>query len=284
MKTQEARSFAEKALDQLAAALDRGESDAMKAYLATMAKFWRYSWGNQLLIAMQRPHATRVAGYQAWKILGRQVRKGEKGMMILAPIVYRSRQGRSNEDDGDTDGGPIDMVAVRPVGFRATYVFDVAQTDGEPLPELERVEGDPQDYLDRLKAFVTERGITLAYSGQLGGAYGMSAGGRIVLRSGLMPAEELAVLAHEAAHELMHQDTVTRPASKTVRETEAEAVAFVICQAIGLQTGNACSDYIRIWSGDKAVLATSLERIRRTAAFIIDGIQVAVPPAVGAAA
>jgi antirestriction protein ArdC len=285
MKTEDAHKIAGTALDRLVAALDAGQSDVLRTYLATMGKFWRYSWGNQLLIAMQRPEATHVAGYRTWQSLGRQVKKGEKGTMILAPVVYHNRRepDREQHDDG-AELKPADKPTETLMGFRAAYVFDILQTEGRPLAELDRVAGEPRDYLDRLKQLVTERGITLAYSDQLGGAHGVSQGGRIVLRTGMTPAEEFEVLSHETAHEALHQDDPTSPASKTVRETEAEAVAYVVCQAIGLDTGTACSDYIQIWRGNRDTLAASLERIQRTAALIIEGIQAATSAPLRAAA
>lgn len=278
MKTEDAQKIAGTALDRLAAALEAGQSEDLRAYLATMGKFWRYSWGNQLLIAMQRPEATHVAGYRTWQSLGRQVKKGEKGAMILAPVVYDNRREAGREQHGDgTEHESADKPTETLMGFRAAYVFDIVQTEGRPLAQLDRVAGEPRDYLDRLKQLVTERGITLAYSDQLDGAHGVSQGGRIVLRTGMTPAEEFEVLSHETAHEALHQDDPANPASKTVRETEAEAVAYVVCQAIGLDTGTACSDYIQIWQGNRDTLAASLERIQRTAATIIEGIQVTEP-------
>jgi len=123
-----------------------------------------------------------------------------------------------------------------------------------------------------LKKLVQQKGITLSYSDQIGAAEGLSTGGTIVLRTGLDSAAEFAVLAHEAAHSLIHGQAESRPEAKTVRETEAEAVAFVVCEAIGLDTNSAAADYIRLWRGDKNTLLASLERIQRTAAAIIHGV------------
>ena len=111
-------------------------------YLAVMGRFHQYSWGNALLIASQRPAATRVAGFQTWRKLGRHVRKGEKGIMILAPVVVKKRV--------DTEDGEDEQTRV--FGFRAAYVFDQSQTDGDPLPEFAAVQGDPQQYTERTEA------------------------------------------------------------------------------------------------------------------------------------
>jgi len=158
------------------------------------------------------------------------------------------------------------------VAFKAACVFDVSQTDGDPLPEFSRVNGDPGLHRERLKDLIVARDITLDYSDTIGGADGLSTRGRIVIRSGLEPAEEFSVLAHELAHVLMHHEDGITPESKQVRETEAEAVAFVVCQTVGLDTNSAASDYIQLYQGDRDTLVASLERIQRTATTIVDGI------------
>ena len=252
------QQLARQAIDQLAAALDAGESDRLRAYLAGMARFHQYSLGNVLLIHMQFPRASRVAGYRIWQRLGRQVRRGAKAIQILAPVLWKDPQAEEG--------------AERIVAFRNAHVFDVSQTEGKPLPEFARVTGEPGRHLWRLKKLVQQKGITLSYSDQIGAAEGLSTGGTIVLRTGLDSAAEFAVLAHEAAHEFMHAQAESRPGDKTVRETEAEAVAFVVCQAVGLETSTAAADYIRLWRGDKDTLLASLERIQRTAASIIHGV------------
>ncbi|HOW72821.1 MAG TPA: ArdC family protein [Phycisphaerae bacterium] len=246
-----------RAVDELVAALEAGQSDRLKAYLAMLARFPRYSWGNVLLIHWACPQASHVAGYRAWQRLGRQVRRGARGIRILAPVVVRDPNLPERE---------------RVVAFRTAVVFDISMTDGRPLPEFARPSGDPGIHLTRLEGFVREQGIALEHSDRLGGAEGMSVGGRIVLRAGLEPAEEFAVLAHEAAHELLHSDARNRPASRTVRETEAEAVAFVVCQAVGLDANGAASDYIQLYQGNRETLLASLERVQRTAATIIRGV------------
>jgi hypothetical protein len=252
------RQIIRQALDELAAALEAGESDCLRTYLAGMAKFHRYSLGNVFLIHMQRPGASHIAGFRAWQRLGRHVRRGEKAIRILAPVVWR---------DPDDEARKTHIVA-----FTTACVFDVSQTEGRPLPAFAAVAGDPGAHLARLKDFVRENGILLGYSDRTGGAEGMSMGGRIVLKAGLRPAEEFSVLSHEAAHELLHVEAESRPEEKTVRETEAEAVAFVVCEAVGLEAQGAAADYIRLYRGDKDTLLASLERIQRTAATIIHGV------------
>jgi len=249
-----------KALNALVQAVERGGSEQLRAYLGMLGRFHRYSVGNVLLIAMQRPSATRVAGFRTWQKLGRQVKEGEKGIRIYAPIVWRVK--KEEQDDG---------AGEELVRFRSVCVFDVAQTDGEPLPEFAQAGGDPGEYTGRLMQFATEQGIKVEFSSALVSAHGMSSGGKVIVRKGLSPAEEFSVLAHELAHELLHRDE-DELLSRTVRETEAEAVAFVVCQAVGLEATNAAADYIQLYLGSKETLFESLQRIRETAVQIIGAI------------
>ncbi len=272
-KAERIQQLTDAALQQLSDALAAGKSEALKRYLTAMAKFHRYSFGNQLLIAFQRPDATHVAGFQTWKKLGRYVRAGEKGILIIAPVVRRVAKAEAVTVPADQPS-PTEETELRPVvGFTGAYVFDISQTDGQPLPEFARVAGDPADYTVRLKALVAAKGIALEVATDLGGAKGVSLGGRVVMLLGLGEAEEFSVLAHELAHELLHRGERRHQVSKKVRETEAEAVAFVVCQSIGLATGTAASDYIQLYNGDRETLAESLAHIRDAAAEIIAAIQ-----------
>lgn len=262
MTTDQAKKLSEDALTRLMEALERGESHALKAYLAVLARFHKYSWGNCLLIFSQRPNATHVAGFHGWLKMRRYVRKGEKGLVILAPMVGRKKSDNELTEDEQT----------RVYGFRAAHVFDVSQTDGEPLPEFAKVQGDPQDYTERLKQFVAGRNIALEYDRRIAPATGMSSGGKITLLPDLGAAEHFAVLVHEIAHELLHRGDRRKETTHTVRETEAEAVAFVVSSAIGLDTNSASSDYIQLHRGDKDTLSESLALIQQTAAEILRAI------------
>ncbi len=244
------------ALDTLARLLDEGHSEQLTAFLKTMARFHHYSWHNVCLIASQRPTATRVAGFQTWRALKRHVRKGEKGIAILAPILAR----RDREGD-------VDLTRVV-VGFRAAYVFDVEQTDGTPLPATSDASGDPGDKTASLRAAIQHHGIDLAYVDDLGGALGTSAGGRIQILNGLSPAVEFTTLVHEFAHELLHRNA-DRPASRNTRELEAEAVAFVVGTGAGIDTAASSRDYIHLYDGDRESLTQALDRIQRVASLIL---------------
>jgi antirestriction protein ArdC len=259
------------AVDFLLQQLEAGKSETLTAYLAAMARFHAYSFGNILQIARQRPTATRVAGFYAWKELGRFVKRGEKGIQILAPMVGRRR----NKDNADQNSRQEDNAKPQPVliGFRAVYVFDVAQTEGADLPEFEHnITGDVGEHRDRLIEFLGQQNIALEYTENIAPALGVSYGGKIAILPGQSKAEELVTLVHELGHEYLHKSERRTMTTATVRETEAEAVAFIVGQAIGLEMGRASSDYIQMYAGNAALLAESLEVIQRTSAVILDAI------------
>jgi hypothetical protein len=248
--------------------LESGHSEALTNYLTAMSRFHNYSFGNVLEIARQMPTATRVAGFWAWKNLGRYVNAGAKGIRILAPIVGVRRKKDSEAEKDITKQNERVLV-----GFRNAYVFDISQTNGVDLPELREVSGDPGDSIDRLADFLKSKGIALVYSDDLKGALGMSYGGRISILRGQSKAEEFSTLVHETAHELLHKAERRTATTKTVRETEAEAVAFVVGKAVGLVTGSASADYIQLYHGNASLLAESLEVIQQTAAVILAALE-----------
>jgi antirestriction protein ArdC len=266
MKRDEVSRIAREAFDQLVKDVDAGKSETLNDYLKSMGRFHRYILGNAILIHLQRPDAIHVAGFRAWERLGRHVRKGEHGIAIMAPVVYGRKARR---DDGD-HGRDADDEAV--FTFKTAYVFDVSQTEGKPLPQFARARGNPGVYLTRLERFIADRGIELQRSDSLTMAEGVSIGGTILVKACLAPAEEFSVLVHETAHELMHYDKRTRPPDKRVREAEAEAVAYVVCQGVGLDVNTASSDYIQLYDGDRKTLMRSLERIQRTATKILAAV------------
>jgi antirestriction protein ArdC len=215
------------------------------------------------------PSASRVAGLYAWNQLGRKVKKGQKGIRILAPMLGTKRKKDSEAEKDITKQNEPALV-----GFRAVYVFDVSQTEGAELPDLkERVKGDVGEYRERLIDFILAQGIELEFKKSIAPALGMSYGGKIAILLGQSAAEEFSTLVHEASHELLHKSSRRTATTKTVRETEAEAIAFVVSQTIGLDAGNAAADYIHLYNGDAAVLAESLEVIQRTSALILSAIE-----------
>lgn len=262
MKRDEAKKVVDQAIEQLSEALESGHSEELSEYLSVLSRFPKYSFGNLMLILSQNPNATRVMGYGAWKELGRQVKKGEKGIGIIAPMVYRQ--------DDDVASAADDKV-IR--GFKVVHVFDVSQTEGEALPEFAKVTGDPGDNIPAMEALIRTEGIQLDYEVIPGGADGVSKKGQIIVRPDLTPAETLLVLVHEYAHSRLHQTDRRKDTTKTIRETEAEAVAHVVGQALGLKSLEQSADYIQLYSGDVDVLTQSMDQVQKTAAHILEGIQ-----------
>jgi hypothetical protein len=248
--------------------LEAGHSEALTNYLTAMSRFHNYSFGNVLEIARQMPSATKVAGFWTWKNLGRSVKAGQKGIRILAPIVgvRRKKDAEANKDITQQNERVL-------LGFRNAYVFDVSQTDGVELPSLHEVTGDPGENIDRLAAFVKSKGIQLVYNANIAPALGMSSGGRIAILPGQSKAETFATLVHETAHELLHRSDRRTATTKTVRETEAEAVAFVVGKAVGLVNDNASASYIQLYHGNASLLAESLEVIQQTASVILIALE-----------
>lgn len=256
------------AVDYLIEQLQQGKSEMLTAYLTAMAQFHTYSFGNILLIAKQKPDAQRVAGIRAWNELGRYVKKGEKGIQILAPMMgFRHRK----DDDREDATAKKQQILI---GFRAVHVFDVSQTEGAELPEMRHtVSGDVGAHRDRLFEFIQKQNITLEYNERIAPALGVSYGGKIVLLPGQSKAEEFTTLVHELAHEILHKTERRILTTQTVRETEAEAIAFVVGKAVGLDTGLASSDYIQLYHGNAELLTESLEMVQRTASVILAAIQ-----------
>ena len=274
MKTVDVNKQIQAALDRLIADLEKGKSESLTAYLATMSRFHRYSWSNVLLILTQCPVATHVAGFRAWNRFNRFVRRGEKGIVILAPMVFHMAMEKTPFEGGTQYAPAQRRQAVR---FKAVHVFDISQTEGEPLPEVPRITGEPAEHLEALRDHVQEEGIKLVYADDLGGAEGLSEGGCIRIRTGLPAAEEFSVLVHELAHEKLHRGQNRKSLAKRVRELEAEAVACVVCHAIGLEVGTASSDYIQLYGGSKDALTASLARVQGTASKIIMALSWARP-------
>ena len=259
------------AVNYLIEQLEGGHSETLANYLGAMARFHSYSFGNILQIARQRPTATRVAGFGTWKELGRFVKRGEKGIQILAPVVGYRRKRDDTEQEQETDSKPQRVL----IGFRAVYVWDYEQTEGADLPEMNHtISGDVGGNHDRLIDFLASQDIALEFNERIAPALGVSYGGKIALLPGQSKAEEFVTLVHETAHELLHKAERRTFTTATVRETEAEAVAFIVGQAVGLEMGAASSDYIQLYKGNAALLAESLEVVQRTASTILRALRV----------
>jgi hypothetical protein len=246
--------------------LEQGKSETLTAYLAAMARFHNYSFGNILSIAHHRPDATHVAGIRTWNELGRFVIKGQKGIPILAPLIGHKRQPAEPIKDTDEKQKPFVL------GFRRVFVFDISQTEGADLPEPARVSGEVGLHRARLFEFVEQLGIVIEFNSRIAPAQGASYGGKIVLLPGQSEAEEFATLVHEVAHEMLHRAERRTMTTKTVRETEAEAIAFIVSRSVGLNTGSASADYISLYHGNTELLTESLSVIQQASATILNAL------------
>ncbi|MHA2265614.1 MAG: ImmA/IrrE family metallo-endopeptidase, partial [Candidatus Thorarchaeota archaeon] len=190
-----------------------------------------------------------------------QVQAGSESIKILAPHRGKRKDKEGNETDKDF------------LYFSAVPVFDISDTEGKELPSVFRVEGNPGEHLDALEAFVENIGIMVIDKKSLGGALGVSYGGRIEMKEDLEPSQRFTTLVHEMAHELLHKQKDRETLSKAVKETEAEAVSFVVGQAIGVNSLGQTADYVQLWKGDLDVFKASLGRIQKCAKQIIEGLQ-----------
>ena len=181
--------------------------------------------------------------------------KGQKGIRILAPLI-----GTRRKKDTENSSRPRRHAQARPCRLpHRLYVFDISQTEGAALPEFTgRTTGEVGEFRERLIEFTAAQGIALEFKDSIAPALGMSYGGRIAILPGQAPAEEFSTLVHELAHEMLHKAERRTATTKTVRETEAEAVAFVVSQTIGLDAGRASADYIHLYHGNAALLTESL--------------------------
>lgn len=246
-------------------------------YLATMARFHRYSMTNQILIALQRPNATYVAGYRKWQELGRQVCKGQKSIQILAPKTVRAeRTDAGGKPVLDASGKPVRDVKV--VGFTTASVFDVSQTDGEPLPEMDRSlsEEPPEGFVEDLEAAVEHAGYSVSYEPVPGSTEGFTEPStkRVVVDSSLSPGSRASVLAHELGHiaaghvdETEHYHTGAG-GQRGAMEVEAESIAHVLCRSAGMTTpATTSAPYVAGWAQTAAapdVVAASAKKVSST--------------------
>ncbi|MCC8125895.1 MAG: DUF3849 domain-containing protein [Clostridiales bacterium] len=265
-------------------------SERYTEYLRTMSQFHSYSFNNTLLIAMQKPDATLVAGYQAWqKKFNRHVKRGEKGIQIISPAPIREKeiQEKVDEKTGELvlrpDGQPETEEVVHVIPrFRVTTVFDVSQTDGEPLPDLgvEELTADVENYEDFMRAIEQVSPVPIRFGEISSGAKGYYDNGskEIVLQKDMSESQTMKTAIHETAHAILHDRDVmqTRGIQKDqmTKECEAESVAFTVCQHFGIDTSDYSFPYIASWSSSKEMkeLRSSMDTIRHTAADMIDGI------------
>lgn len=264
---------------------DLTRTEAWQRMLTVAARLPTYSASNVLLIATQRPDATRVAGFNAWRSLSRHVRKGETGIAILAPCLYRSEQDTNSSSIVDAATTDLDRSRQRQLrGFRVVYVFDVSQTEGEPLPDVAPAElaGDaPEQLWDRLVEIAQADGFTLE-RGSCQGAYGYTRFDdcTIRIRADIDPAQAVKTLSHELAHiradhEARFLDDYHRsPACRGRAEVEAESIAYLITTVAGMNTSEYSVPYVANWSGgDTAILQQTAATVLATGHDLVRALQ-----------
>ena len=269
------------------------ESEKYKTYLNTMSKFHNYSFNNTMLIAMQKPDATLVAGFKAWqKNFDRHVKKGEKGIRILAPAPYKIKEEQEKLDPItgeiilDKNGMPItEEVEIKIPAFRVVPVFDVSQTDGKELPDIgvNELSGSVEDYEDFMQALTEVSPVSITYEDIDGDAKGYfhTTDHRIAIQEGMSQSQTVKTAIHEVAHAKLHdrernQDIdAVLDKDRNTKEVEAESVAYTVCQHFGIDTSDYSFGYIAGWSSDRDMkeLKSSLGTIRKTASELITGIE-----------
>ena len=274
---------------------DLFESEKYKQYLRTMSRFHRYSFNNTLLIAMQRPDATHIAGFSSWRNqFGRHVRKGEKGIQIIAPTPYKKKIDAVKLDPDtktpvlDQNGNAImEEIEIKIPMFRVVSVFDVSQTEGKPLPEVvSDLTGNVQQYDTFMEALYRASPVPVSIepiTPSTDGYFSLTEQA-ITIRAGMSEVQTVCATVHEIAHAKLHnyamantqseQSEETPKKDKRTKEVEAESIAYAVCQYYGIETAENSFGYIAGWSKGKelAELRASLETINQTASELITDI------------
>ena len=269
------------------------ESERYKEYLRVMSKFHNYSFNNTLLIAMQKPDASLVAGFSAWKNnFGRNVMKGQKGIKIIAPSPFKIRQEMKKIDPHTQqpiigkDGKPVtEEKEITIPAYKVVSVFDVSQTEGKELPDIavDELTGDVERYKDFFAALEKTSPVPIGFEQIAGGSHGYYhlEDKRIAIDEGMSELQTLKTAIHEIAHAKLHDIDLNAPENeqqprvdRRTREVEAESVAYTVCQHYELDTSDYSFGYVAGWSSGRELseLKSSLETIRSAAAEIINSI------------
>lgn len=269
-------------------------SEMYTTYLRTMAKFHNYSFNNTLLIAMQRPDATLVAGFNAWKNkFNRYVKKGEKGIQIIAPAPIKEVEEREKIDkdtglavlneNGEPEMERVEYVVPR---FRVTTIFDVSQTDGEPIPSLEvnELTASVKDYALLTSAIEQVSPVPMRFDEIEGDAKGYysDADKEICIQVGMGESQTIKTMIHEVAHAMLHNSDSMKQRGeekdRLTKETEAESIAFTVCSVLGIDTSDYSFPYVASWASGKEMkeLKDSMDTIRLTAADFLEKLEAAV--------
>lgn len=275
------------------------QSDKYRQYLSTMSRFHRYSVNNVMLIHMQKPDATHVAGFNKWRDnFGRNVRKGEKGIKIIAPTPYKKKIEEAKLDPDtklpmlDADGNAImEEKTIQIPMYKVVSVFDVSQTEGKPLPELaEKLTGNVQEYEAFMEALKRSAPVPIRIEpmGADMDGYFSASEQRIAIREGMSQVQTVSAVVHEIAHSKLHnyqkeqeqaalENEAAPPVPRKSRETEeieAESISYAVCAYYGVETGANSFGYLASWSKDKelSALRESLETINKTSSGLISDI------------
>ncbi len=266
-------------IEEITKELEKGvkelyNSDNYKTYLDFMGKFHNYSVNNSILIYLQMPEASLVAGYQAWqKKFGRQVKQGEKGIRILAPVPHKMKK-EVKTADGDWEEKEITWNTFRPV-----CVFDVSQTEGNEIPEIcKDMTGKVDGYDELIEKLIAVSPVKVEYEDIKNEAvkgYFNGQENKIAIRKGMSQEQTVKTLVHEIAHSMMHgKDGEEKEADRQTKEVQAESVAYTVCKMFGMNTDEYSFGYIAGWSAGKDAkeLTASMEVIRKTANKIYEGV------------
>lgn len=261
--------------------LDIMDSEKYKAYLKMQSQFHSYSFNNTLLILMQRPDATMVAGYQTWKNkFDRHVMRGEKGIKIFAPCPYKYEKEVTVVDE-ITGAEKIEKVTVEGLKFKVVNVFDVKQTEGKPLPELCReLTGHSDNAAILIQAIKRISQVPIVEKDMSTGAKGYYSAMEniIAVKAGMSPDQTVKTLIHELAHSMLHNTNEAAMLDTATKEVQAESVAFIVSNRFGIDTSQYSFEYLASWSSGKDLkeLKQSLDLIQNTANKIIEGLEKAL--------
>jgi len=268
MKTEEITKELERGVKELLA------SDKYKEYLNFMSKFHDYSVNNSILIFLQMPQATMVAGYQAWQNkFKRQVRKGEKGIRILAPCPHKYIK-QIEDENGNKEEHEFNWTSFRPVS-----VFDISQTDGDEIPEIcNDLTGNVEGYKELVDKLIAVSPVRVSFEPINSAAKGYfnDVDNKIVVRAEMSEEQTVKTLVHEIAHSLLHgKEGEEKEAERRTKEVQAESVAYTVCRMLGMNTEEYSFGYIAGWSKGKDAkeLSANMETIRRTANKIMEGMK-----------
>ena len=272
-----AQATLNQSFERLASLTDQAlRSDEMRNWLKCISRFWKYSLGNTVLIAVQRPDATLVAGMKTWNQMGRKVKKGEHGIAILVPVLVTKQKPEGESEKEQEIMSEMSEELEKVLRFRTGYVFDISQTEGDPLPQLQWwSDGDaPAELLERIKTAMVRDGIIVrevevTVAGRE--ARGVSMGGVVEVISNSTLLAKASTHIHEWAHEIRRRKP-DELQSREVEEVIVEAVAFVVLSHFGLDPENN-ANYIALWQGGKDHLRKNMETIKSLSTEILEKIE-----------